>query len=636
MRKLLLSSAALVFLPQISFAQVPDTSTAELVVVSATRTPQPLARTASSISVITAAELQTQQTNVLSDVLQQTPGLTVSRNGGVGQSTTVMMRGAESGQTVVLIDGVRINDPSATDDTAVLGDLLVNNIDRVEVLRGPQSVLYGSDAIGGVIDVFTKRGGGTPFAFVGTAEGGAFDTVHLNAAANGSEDIVDYGVGLNFYDTRGTPAAFSGSEANGYINYGATGNLRIHTSETTSVDLRGYYTHAHDAFDDGFDPVTFLIGDSEANNANDLYVGYAGFNVDLFGGMFHNRLAVMATSSTRQFFDSSFDTIHLNSDDFADVLRFEYQGTINPTDADEITFGAEVEHSQFRGDSFSSFMPTDTETGRTQISGYYAEAQHTFFDQLTVIAGVRYDDADIFGTHTSTKFAGAWQVPVLGTTLRGNYADGFKAPSLFQQFSQFSNPTTNLEPETAKGWEVGADQPLFDGLLKASATYFARNTHNLIIFDSCPSPDPACATRPFGFYANLGRTRATGVETEATLSVSETLTITANYTELSALDLTTGIELPRRPHAAANAVVTWNLLPEATVGGSVTYVGSRFDQGVRLGDHTLFNLFGSYRLTDQYEAFARVENLFDDHYQPLLGYGAPGRGIFAGLRVKVD
>ena len=179
----------------------------ETVVVSATRTPQPENITGESISVLDLQTLQDLQTVSLTDALALTPGIVVDRNGGIGQNTSISIRGAETGQTLVLIDGVRINDPSGTDDGAILGDVLVNNIDRVEVLRGPQSTLYGSNAIGGVVDILTKRGGPSPFGITATAEGGSFDTYHLNATADGTTGGLDYGAAANFIHTNGISAA---------------------------------------------------------------------------------------------------------------------------------------------------------------------------------------------------------------------------------------------------------------------------------------------------------------------------------------------------------------------------------------------------------------------------------------------
>ncbi len=260
-RAFLLSTAALI--AGLSSALADTIYDPETVVVTATRTPQPVNVTGESVSVITGDDLQTQQIGVVTDALAETPGLTVNRNGGIGQTTSVSIRGAETGQTLVLIDGVRMNDPSSVDDQAILGDVLVNNIDRIEVLRGPQSTLYGSDAIGGVVNILTKRGGDAPFAVDASAEGGSFDTWHVNAAANGTAGDVDYGAAVNYLDTGGISAADArngNSESDPYRNFGAAANTRVHLADNFSLDLRGYYTDTHTAFD-GFPPPNFAFQD---------------------------------------------------------------------------------------------------------------------------------------------------------------------------------------------------------------------------------------------------------------------------------------------------------------------------------------------------------------------------------------
>jgi len=275
----------------------------EIVVVTATRTPQPAAKTGESISVIPAQEIKTFQFVPVSDALEFTPGVAINRNGPMGQPTTISLRGAESGQTVVLIDGIRLNDPSTTDEESILGDVLANQIARIEILRGPQSTLWGSDAIGGVVNIITQRGGDTPFALNASAEGGSYDTYHLNAGANGTSGAVEYGVGANFIHSNGISAADKRNgnpETDGYTNLGLTANTRIHLGSDVSLDLRGYYTDARVDFDDnsGFVP-PFLVADSFAYNTNRLAAGYAGLNFDLFGGLLKNRVAVTATPAAR-------------------------------------------------------------------------------------------------------------------------------------------------------------------------------------------------------------------------------------------------------------------------------------------------------------------------------------------------
>ncbi len=646
MRKLLLVSTALIALAAPAAAQ--DDTSSETVVVTATRTPQPIDKTGASISVITATDLQTQQITSVSDALGETPGTTIVQNGGFGQVTTDSIRGAETGQTLVLIDGVRIEDPSATDEGTILADVLVNNIDRIEVLRGPQSTLYGSDAIGGVVNILTRRGGDSPFALTGTAEGGSFDTQHVNLAANGSADNIEYGAAANAFITNSVSAADArngNTEADGYKNIGLTGNARWTVNDMVSLDLRAYYTRSRTSFD-GFPPPNFTFQDDPEFGDDSLLAGYAGANLSLFDGKLQNRVAIIVLTSTRRdygiFAPDPPYTFSPAKNFFGNggSTRFEYQGIYEVNAATEITFGAESQLTTFATHSIFDLTPATTH-GHSLIQGYYAQGQTTLFDRLTLTGGIRFDHDEEFGDHTSFKLNAAWTVFDWGTVLRGNDASGFKAPSLYEQFSAYSNPVATLNPESAQGWEVGADQPLLHGRVRASLTYFDRRTHNLIDFFDCFGVvSVACTDRAAqgGYYLNVGHASGSGLEAEIAARVLDTLSVSANYTNLTAKDLDSGLPLARRPHVEANAVVTWSPDPDVTLGGSVGYVGPRFDDAfasVPLSDHTLFNLFGSYQLTEQWQLFARVENLLDKHYEPVSGYGAPGRAVFGGVRLKV-
>jgi vitamin B12 transporter len=620
----------------------------EAVVVTATRTEQPLAKTGESESVLTGSTLQDLQTVRLTDALALTPGITVDEAGGLGQPTAISIRGAETGQTVVLIDGVRINDPSSTDDGAILGDVLANNVDRVEILRGPQSTLYGSDAIGGVVNIITKRGGASPFGLTASAEGGSFDTYHFNAAANGTVADVDYGLSANYIHSNGISAADSRNgnpETDGDGNLGFAGSARWHIADSISVDVRSYYTAARDDFDDNYPPPNYTVADSAAYNTNRLFAGYAGINADFFDGMFQNRLAIISTHSARAFYDSSSDDIHLNYDYAGNTTRFEYQGVVNIDPLSQITFGAETQTNSFRNDNFGAnlYFSPPKQGGRDHISGYYLQAQKTFFDALTLTGGVRFDDHSTFGSHTSVKAAAAYDFGE-GTVLHANYGTGFKAPSLYQLYSIYQNPVQTLSPETARGWEAGVDQTVLDGRLRGSLTYFERNTRNMIGFQSCfvSAPPPACSDPETsfagGYYYNVGRTRARGVETEVAATITETITISANYTYLDAKDQISGLALTRRPRNTFSATANWTPASNWGLGASLNSVSSEVDQysgltPINNGGHTTVNVFGHYDF-DQWSIYARVENLFDARYEPLLGYGAPARAVYMGVRLS--
>ncbi len=352
---------------------VAHASSLETVVVTATRAPEPIAATGESISVITAKQLENLQVVTLSSALASLPGAIVVRDGGLGQVTTLSLRGAEAGQTLMLIDGVRINDPSTVDGQALLGDLLVNNISRVEVVRGPQSALYGSSAIGGVVDIFTRRGGPAPLRYTLSAQTGSFATYQLAANGYGQVGQFEYGAGIQYLQSNGISAAdarYGNNEPDGTHNLSATINTRYHLTPNISLDLRGYAISARTQFDDNYAPVTFRVADSPVYNRDTLLVGYAGLNWALWHGHLKNRFAVTETASRRTTFDSPFYLpLHEDYAYRGRIERFSYQGTAQLTDASQLVFGAVNERTTL----VSEIAGYADASGQQSTQGYYAE-----------------------------------------------------------------------------------------------------------------------------------------------------------------------------------------------------------------------------------------------------------------------
>ena len=615
------------------------------VVVTATRTAQPLDRTGSAMSVISAEDLDTQQTLFVSAALAQTPGLSVTRSGGPGQTTSLYIRGAEAGESLILVDGIRINDPSAPDGEAVLGDLLVNNINRIEVLRGPQSTLYGSDAIGGVVNVLTQRGGPQPFQGSLQAEGGTYDTYRLNGAAHGSVGALDYGGAMNYYDTRGISAACAcdgNTEPDGYRNFGATVNLRYHASDALSIDLRGFYTKSRTDFD-GYVPPNYTFQDDPEFGRNQLLAGYAAATGSWLDGRVTQRIALIGSDSDRRFygvFAPEPPYTFTPAENFyaqGDATRAEYQGVIEADATDEITYGAETQLSTINTYSSYDTSPVPT-TGRDRLTGYYGQWQSTLAQQLTLTGGLRYDDDQEFGGHTSYKLAGAWRLGDGATVLRANYGNGFKAPTLYQLFSSYSDPLASLQPEKATGWEVGLDHDLLDKRVRASLTYFSRSEHDLIDFDQCFTSDPGCVLRPLGYYFNVDRAHVRGVETGLLAHPAGGWSAWLNYTNLTAIDELTGLDLARRPHVTGNAGLSWSSKTGSSLGASYGYTGARFDDAantVPLVGAENVSVYGSYGLGGGSQLLVRIDNLFKNRSEPAAGYGYLGQAIYAGVRLAL-
>lgn len=620
------------------------------VVVTATRSAQPLDETGSSVSVISGADLTTQQILVVSDALAQVPGLAVTRSGGPGQDTSVFIRGADPGETLVLLDGVRLNDPSTTDGEAVLGDLLVNDIQRIEVLRGPQSTLYGSDAMGGIVNIITQRGGAQPFAAHLDAEGGSYATWRINGTAYGTVGPLDYGAGVNDYSTSGISAAADAPanlEPDGDHDFAATLNTRLHVGDGISVDLRGFHSDAR--YDiPGYPPPDYTLQPSPEYTRDSLQAGYAGLNSSWLDGRITQRLALIGSDSDRRDY-GLYDPVtyaYRSAENFyaeGGTTRWEYQGVIQPSPGNVLTYGSESQLSTIDTDALPDPADLPT-TGRDRLTSYYAQWQSTFArhspiaQQMTLTGGARRDQDQEFGGHTSLKLAGDWELPDGNTVLRATYGQGFKAPTLYELFSTYSNPFTGLRPETANGWEAGFDHLLAQGKVRVSAVYFSRDEQNEIEFDDCSVSDPGCLLRAYGYYYNVGRASDRGIESDLAAHLTNSLSARVSYTNMKAIDEPTGLMLARRPHVLLNAGLSWAAADGASLGATYVYQGARFDDAantVPLAPVETVNLFGSYPLGRAIQIFGRVENLLNNQAEPVYGYRPLGRGFYGGVRVKL-
>ena len=589
---------------------------ADEIVVSATRTPTSINRVGNSISVITADDIASRQEVLVSDILRQVPGITLSRNGGVGGITSVRIRGAESEQTVTLIDGIEVNDLSTPGGGYNFAHLLTDDIERIEVLRGPQSTLYGSNAIGGVVNVITRTPQ-APLEMFGVAEGGSFSTYRANAGIGTRQDSYYAMLSGSYYDTRGISSADKAngfSEKDGYNNASLWAKGGVTLSDAIEVGGTLRYSDGKNEFD-SFDFVLGVKDGNEKGHTEELN-GSTFLKAALLEGRFENLLRVNWAKTTRTNFTDNAASFKAKSD----RLNFEYQGTFHLNENHLITAGAKAENNKIRTESFGAFA--SMVRGQADINSLYALYQGTLIEALTVTAGVRYDDHETFGGHTTLRFSGAYDIAQSGTIIRASWGEAFKAPTLFQLFSSFGNPA--LKPETAKGWDAGVEQRFLGGDAQVSATYFWRKTQNQIDFSFATFS-----------YANIGRTRARGLELTGEISLGPSVWLSANYTYTAARNLDTGAHLVRRARNSANATAEWQITERLKSVLGVEYTGKQDDNGGRrLDSFVVVDLRASYALTDTLELFGRVENLFDENYQQITGYGTPGRSAFGGVRAK--
>lgn len=621
---LLLSAATS---PAVAYAE-----DAETIIVSANRTQQSTSEVAQSVTVITLDDIATRQSAGVADLLRSVPGITVTSNGGLGTTTSVNIRGAESDQTVALIDGVKLNDPSTPGGGFNFGNLLTGNIERIEVVRGSQSVLWGSQAIGGVVNIVT-RAPTEKLALNLAGEFGWRDTARVVGNLSGKFGPVSANVGAGYLRTDGFSTfneTRGGTERDGYRNFGANAKFNIALSDAVSVDLRGWYSDGKVGID-GFPPPNYTFGDTPEFARTRELIGYAGLNAALFDGRFRNRIAYTLTDTRRRNVDltggTEFETFNAKGRN----ERFEYQGNFDITDAVNAIFGAETEKASFRTSSYGSPFAT----ADARINSFYGQLSAKPLTGLTLSAGLRHDDHDTFGGNT-TFSANAVFTPNEGdTVLRASFGEGFKTPSLYQLFSDYGN--TTLKPESSRSWDAGITQKLLDGKIEVGATWFHRDTLGLINFISCTLPlTGICTNRPYGTYNNVAKARAQGLEFTLALKPVEALRVQANYGYVDAINAVTGLDLTRRPRHSVNVSVDYDWSFGLKTGATITHVGPSFDNASntrKLDGYVLVDLRAAFPVTENIELYGRIENLFNEQYETSFRYGTPRRAAHAGVRL---
>ncbi len=612
-------------------AALPVAAPGEVIVVTATRSETPVSQVGSSITVVDDEEIERSQENFVSELLAQVPGVSFTRNGGVGGLTAVRIRGAEAEQTVLLIDGIKLNDPSSAGGGFNFANLLTRGIERIEVLRGPQSTLWGSQAIGGVINVITAAPGAERTDF--SVEAGSRGTAQVRGETARKSGRLGYVLGGGYFRTNGISAlseAFGGTERDGYRNYGVNGRLTYDISDDVDVDIRGWLSAGRNEFDQ---PPRDSADFGKTREA----IGYAGLNARAFDGRLRNRFSAALTRTKRDNFNPTlavprtFDALGRNE-------RFEYQGQADLGEGLEAVFGAETEQQEFRSLSPTVRNPNPTPAvGKARLNSVYGQLQAEPFAGLTVTGGARQDDHSRFGGATTGRVTAAFTPDQGRTVARASYGTGFKAPTLFQLLSDFGNP--ELDPERGRGWDAGIERSFAGDRLKIAATYFGRRSENLIEFVSCfRSRDPRCRARPQGFFDNIRRTKVEGLELSAAAQPLRNLLLRGHYTLTDAENASPGTaefgnQLARRPkHTGfAELVYTSPIGIEGSV--AVTRAGASFDDALnrnRLDDYTLVDVRLRYRLTERLQLFGRVENVFDEVYETTRRFGSLGRGAFVG------
>ncbi len=611
------------------------------IIVTATRAPVAAGELGASLSVLLRTDLDRLQTPAVTELLRLLPGVAISANGGPGAFAAVRIRGAEGDQTVVVIDGVRVNDPAAPGGGYDFGGLVTGGIARIELLRGPQSLAWGSQAIGGVVAI-TTRAPGAP-ELEARLEGGSRGSVYASADGSARAGRLGLGASVTYGRTEGISAA---SEARGaaerddWTGWGGTLRTTIDLNGALSLDLRGRFQVSRFGID-GFPPPAFVLADTPERSRSDEASGFFGLSFAPAGSATRHALGAELSRIDRETRDPGATPSATFLADGRN-LRLRYTGEWRLAPWLETSFGAERERSRLATSAPSAFDPDPVPfRAEATLTGGFAQFVLRPLPGLTALAGVRHDAHSQFGGATtpgaSVSFApgdGLWR-------LRASYGEGFKAPTLFQLYSDFGNP--GLAPERARGWDAGVEAGLAEGRLRLAATAFGRTTRDQIDFVSCfANPLPACAGRPFGTYDNIARTRARGAEAEVELRPVDGLALSFAYTFLDARNRAEGSAnldrlLPRRPRHTAALVADWTAPAGWAIGMTLSHASESFDNAANtrvIPDRLLLDLRGSVPLGARLELYGRVTNAGDMVYETASFYGQPGRAFAGGVRAR--
>jgi vitamin B12 transporter len=620
--------------PLSALAQTPQAAV-ELpdLVISANRIPTLAEQVASSVTVITADDIARKQLRTLSDALNLVPGISVAQSGGPGAASSVFMRGANSNHTKVLIDGIDVSDPSSPSGAFDFSQIQLADIARIEVLRGPQGALYGSDAIGGVINISTKKSESGSHVSVG-AEIGSFGTFNQTASVGGGADRFNYDFSYNHLRVERTAsvppdqvAAGRPVHADSVDSQTFAARLGYKLTDTVEAGLVVRYVESLLKFteDDYIGPEGV-----RSDQRNRQWFTRATLHQTGDDGRFDQTLGLGFTRYDRGIADPGPNASAPFSLYQGQRAKLDWQGNYRVIEGETVTLGAETSREQYANNNPSRGHQTDN-AGLLQL-------QSNIGDRFFNTASVRVDDYQSFGTHPTWRLAPAYLLPGTGTKLRASVGTAFKAPSLDDLFDNYPNygggffANPKLKPETSAGFDIGIDQKLADDALKLSATFFHNDIRNLIDYNST-----------YTSVINVGRASTQGIEAGIDWTISQRLSTAANYTYTEAEDEAAHVELRRRPKHKVNLGAQAQVTDRLSLSATAIYVGSWVDAArnynpghLYSGGYATANLAANYQLGHGLELFGRVDNLLDRKYQDPVGFLHPGLGVYAGLRASLD
>jgi len=580
------------------------------IVVTSNRIPVPARQLGTSVSVLDSEGIESRGTLALANVMRQMPAVSASSNGGLGNATTLRIRGEEGFRTLTYLDGMRLQDPSAPQIATDFSNLLSSGIGRVEILRGPQGLAYGADA-GGVINLNT-RSVSEPLELNLEVQAGEFGTRQTSGNLTGHAESLDYFLSVADFDTDGfnnRPSDLIADE-DGYENQTLHGRLGYALSETWKFDLVHREVEGSNDYDGCFGPLG-PTGDC----SSDYGMQASRLGLEFLNEGFSHELSYTRTRTERQDFTASVPTFSSQGEQ----VRGEYIGSATALDGFDLIWG------------FDYQKDVADRMGRKN-QGAFVELLSDFSQSFFFTAGLRYDDNEDFGSNTSFRLSSAYLVETKAGTIKFKAAlgSGFRAPSPFEiQYNRgaYAFPPAAISPlvqEESRGWEVGA---LLDAdKYHLEAIIFDQSVSNSIVFDLIGYS---------GYLQDLGRGTSSGIELIADYRITEAFSASANYTYNEA-DRPDGSQRLRRPNHLFNVGLRFaDFNNRMAVNAFYRSQAEAIDVGqIALENFGVLDLTASFQITEMLRVYGRIENMLDEEYKEILDYNTAGFAAYVGIKLK--
>ena len=654
---------ACLLLPQaaLSQSQIPSASSGNEIVVTPFRSETSIGQVGSAVTVIKREEIEKWGAQSLADVLRAVPGVSVTQNGGPAGLATLRLRGAEARHSMVMLDGVRIGDPSSTGGEFDFSALAANDIERIEILRGPQSALYGSEAMGGVVNIITRKGKRDAKASV-SVEGGSYGTRAATASVSGGTSETDYALSVSGFSTDG----FSNDGHNiPRITRNLTAPLEKDPAEKASLSARvGWQPQEtirldagiiammnNNHYDFGSDSNYLTVYDDPFNRTrNRTMQAWTKGSMDFMDGQWRSAVKLFANRTDRLsgnvgYYSPDYSLFGANALDYrGERYGIDWQNDVKLGALGKMVLGAttETETAYSTNEALPRRSSTLYVTGDASQStqSVYAIHQIPLGDRLSLSLGGRVDHTEIndFATWRTTA---AYLLPETDTKLRASVGTGAKSPSLYQRFSAYGSNL--LQPEKNLGIDAGFDQDLFNKRVTASFTWFDLRYDNLINYGQSTTCTTFQNNTLGGCYFNVDRAHSYGFEQSMTVAlIPDQLQLKSSYTFQIAQDEASHQALLRRPQHQGMVSLVYTGFERLEIEPRLYLVGHRADSywddasfssiRTRLAPYARFDLRSSYKITETVSAYIRAENLTNAHYQDIYNYGITGRAFYVGAK----